>query len=583
MNLSCYRIREHAPELVPGRAERAWMNAAGQRFPYRCTPLTVANATGWELLCPTGLTATWNGGARIEDLTVKVDDVRPDEPAFAQSHFGFGVISFHPGYLFRTDPEWAIWCRGAPNFPKDGLLPLDGLVETDWLPFSFTMNWLFTRPGTIRFETGEPFCFILPVPHMELEAIQPRILRLSDNPELLAEHAAWSSARAEFNKGLAANDPATVKERWQRFYLNGQSPTGLTAPDTHRVKRKMQPAIAARAKLPAPAAAPPAVARPQPQPGPAAPTPPTPRPEAPAPASTEPTAQNIIWVASYPKSGNTWVRVLLHNLLREMNEPATEALDINRLSETTAWEIPAAPYARLLGKPVSEAALREIAEIRPRVQARLAASRAQPFLVKTHLCLGNDWQTPTVNLDATLAAVYIIRNPLDVAISYAHHSAITIDAMIATMATSGFRTMGNNNNVYEVLGSWSEHVASWVGLNQRPVHILRYEDLIANPLRSLATLARFLGLEPDDDQMKAAVARSSFAEMSRQETENGFKERPPTAKVFFREGRAGQWRDVLTPGQIAEIMRAHAPMMQRFGYLPPKAGARLELSVGAAS
>jgi hypothetical protein len=577
MNLSCYRIRDHAPELIPGRAERAWMDAAGPRFPYRCTPLTIANATGWELLCPSGLTARWNGGARIEDLSVELDGGQPNEPGFAQSHFGFGVMSFHPGYLFRTDPAWAIWCRGAPNFPKDGLLALDGLVETDWVPFSFTMNWLFTRPGAVRFEKDEPFCFILPVPHMDLEAIQPRMLRLSDNPELLAEHAAWSAARADFNKGLAVLNPETLKERWQRFYLNGKSPTGLTAPDTHRVKRKMKTATAVPTKLLAHVLAPEASARPQQQPGPTGPHPSTAHPGGPSRASAEPTTQNIIWLASYPKSGNTWVRVLLHNLLREMNEPDCEALDINRLRETIAWEVPAAPYARLLGKPVSDASDREIAEVRPRVQAKLAAGRPQPFLVKTHLCLGNDWETPTINLDATLAAVYIVRNPLDVAISYAHHSAISIDAMIAGMATSGLKTPGVGNNVYEILGSWSEHVASWVGLSKRPVHILRYEDLLANPMRPLGTLARFLGLEPDDDQLRAAIAKSSFAEMCRQEAENGFRERPPTAKVFFREGCAGQWRDVLTPAQITEIIRGHEPIMQRFGYLPPNAGARLQL------
>jgi len=90
-----------------------------------------------------------------------------------------------------------------------------------------------------------------------------------------------------------------------------------------------------------------------------------------------------------------------------------------------------------------------------------------------------------------------------------------------------------------------------------------------------------VSLEPDDDQLKAAIAKSSFAEMSRQEAENGFKERPPTAKIFFREGRAGQWRDVLMPDQIAAIISAHEPMMQRFGYLPPRAGGRLQF--GAAT
>jgi hypothetical protein len=98
------------------------------------------------------------------------------------------VLTFHPGYLFRTDPEWSI-C-GAPNSLKEGIVALEALVETDWLSFTFEMNWRFTCPGTVRFERGEPFCFLLPLPHLDIEAIEPKISRLSENPALGAEHAA---------------------------------------------------------------------------------------------------------------------------------------------------------------------------------------------------------------------------------------------------------------------------------------------------------------------------------------------------------------------------------------------------------
>src|SRR4051812_45597321 len=103
MNLTCYRIAAHAPDLVPASAERTWMDKMGHRFPYRCTPLTVANSTGWELLCPAAVQASWNGGDGLGDLTVSIEDAPPGVADFAQSHFGHGVLSFHPGYLFRTD------------------------------------------------------------------------------------------------------------------------------------------------------------------------------------------------------------------------------------------------------------------------------------------------------------------------------------------------------------------------------------------------------------------------------------------------------------------------------------------------
>ena len=104
------------------------------------------------------------------------------------------------------------------------------------------------------------------------------------------------------------------------------------------------------------------------------------------------------------------------------------------------------------------------------MQRRLAAGRRAPFLVKTHLCLGNDHRYPTINLDATLAAIYIVRNPLDVAISYAHHSDRGVDSIILHMAMPGLKTKGKERRAYDAMGSWSQHVASWMGMTGRPDH-----------------------------------------------------------------------------------------------------------------
>jgi hypothetical protein len=431
MKLDCYRVHENAPQLVPARPGRAWMDEAGRRFAYRCTPLTMANSTGWELLCPRSITASWNGGPGPGDLVIEPEDPAGNLLHFAQSKFGHGVLTFDPGYLFRTDPEWAIWCRGAPNAPKDGIVALEGLVETDWLPFTFSMNWLFTRPGTVRFEQGEPFCFILPLPHMEIEAIAPTIRPLCENPELEAQHAAWAAARRDSESRSNGGDPASVKREWQRFYFNGTSPTGAAlAPHTHRIERRMaEPKEAA----PAPEAAKLA-------------------PGLPAAAPARP-AQNIIWIASYPKSGNTWTRVFIHNLLKELSGDADDTQDINRLNEHTVRENRGIFFEPVLGKPIAQASSAEIARARPQVQHRLASGRIAPFFVKTHLCLGNDHRYPTINLDATLAAIYIVRNPMDVAISFAHHSGKQVESTILNMAMPGSKTVENGERVHEVMGS----------------------------------------------------------------------------------------------------------------------------------
>lgn len=93
-----------------------------------------------------------------------------------------GIVTFHTGHLFRTPPGWGVWVTGPPNWPKDGIAPLTGLVETDWLPFPFTMNWQMTRPGEVVFRKGEPFAFITLMEHKRLEAIDRPIPTAMGSP-----------------------------------------------------------------------------------------------------------------------------------------------------------------------------------------------------------------------------------------------------------------------------------------------------------------------------------------------------------------------------------------------------------------
>src|SRR5436305_5720334 len=178
MQLECFPTLPNPPRMIPGRPERPWMDAFGGRTPYRCLPLTMANTTGWEILCPFGFTAEWNGGVQTSDITITPDPPVTDPRGFVLSHFAYGTLTFHTGYLFRTQPGWAVLTSGAPNHLKHGIQPLDGLVETDWLPFPFTMNWIFTAPGKIRFEKDEPFCFINVVEHDKLDRFEPVIRSL---------------------------------------------------------------------------------------------------------------------------------------------------------------------------------------------------------------------------------------------------------------------------------------------------------------------------------------------------------------------------------------------------------------------
>jgi hypothetical protein len=217
------------------------MDAFGHRHPYRCLPLVMANTTGWELRCPGSFTATWTGGPRKEDIRIDADDAAfPNLHHYVSSHFTTGVLTFHTGYLFRTEPGWDIWVGGPPNLIKDGLQPLSGIVETDWLPFPFTMNWHFTRPGMVSFKKDEPFCFIMPVPHATVDAFDPVIKSIDSDPDLKREYEAWGQSRQGFLERLRDHEPETVKQGWQRDYFRGRTVTGQDAPETHINRRRLK-------------------------------------------------------------------------------------------------------------------------------------------------------------------------------------------------------------------------------------------------------------------------------------------------------------------------------------------------------
>jgi hypothetical protein len=238
--LTAYVIDGHELRIRPAPLERPWMDQSDQRFAYRCLPLNIANAHGWEILCPVAFSAIWDGRSSKEAVRVATE---PDgAPAPAISHFGAGILTFHIPCLFRTERGTDLFVTGPLNRPKDGIAALSGVIETDWSPYTFTMNWQFTRPGQrVDFAANEPFCHFFPVGRGHLESVEPVIRKLSEHPELEAEHRAWSASRNEFNTNL--NDPASdaVRDRWQKSYFKGVCPSGKPGAEGHRSRLRLRP------------------------------------------------------------------------------------------------------------------------------------------------------------------------------------------------------------------------------------------------------------------------------------------------------------------------------------------------------
>jgi len=275
-----------------------------------------------------------------------------------------------------------------------------------------------------------------------------------------------------------------------------------------------------------------------------------------------------VWLASYPKSGNTWLRLLLSNLLCGQSDPE----DINELS--------LAAHSVVNRHVIEDATLidsflltrEECDRMRPALMEEAWREAAdQDLFIKLHdaYCRFSDGR-PLLGRGAR-AALYILRDPRDVAVSLAFHTGKPIATVVRQILSANTRMGGttpHHEQISQRLLDWSGHVRSWIAQRDVPVHVLRYEDLRADPKGRFGEAVAFLGLQATDGELARAVAQADFGRLQRQEAEKGFRERRPESTApFFRSGRVGEWRDVLTREQATAIEAAHGAVMAEFGYL----------------
>lgn len=275
---------------------------------------------------------------------------------------------------------------------------------------------------------------------------------------------------------------------------------------------------------------------------------------------------NIIWLASYPKSGNTWFRVFLTNLLKEENQ----AIDINNLyggqiaSSRSMFE-------DAVGIEASDLSFDEIDLLRPEVYNYISNQATSVLFHKIHdafVSLSNGKQL--IPESASKGAIYFIRNPLDVAVSFAHHSAISFEKTAENMADNNYSFCSKpeklHNQLRQKLLTWSNHVKSWTEQSTFPVHIVQYEDMKTNTLETFTKAINFCNLPIDENKIKLAIKKSDINLLQKQESELGFKEKPANMERFFRKGIIGSWKEELPQQVIEKIRNDHKEIMIKFGY-----------------
>lgn len=280
-------------------------------------------------------------------------------------------------------------------------------------------------------------------------------------------------------------------------------------------------------------------------------------------------AGQFVWLASYPKSGNTWLRLLLANLLSGKED----AVDINDITLDHRSVVSRSAFEEITLLDSSLLTPDEVDGLRPQVAAALAAEAEGDVFSKLHdayRLLTNG--EPLLGCGLARAALYVIRDPRDVAISYAFHNGTSIEKSIASLNDMHTVIAGGRkryvSQVHQRMFDWSRHVESWVDQCDVPVHVMRYEDMHAAPVAALQKAAEFLGFAVTSERLEHAVRCAAFSELQRKEQESGFRERVPGSTApFFRSGRTGGWREVLTAAQQQAITNAHQRVMARFDYI----------------
>ncbi|MEO1139252.1 MAG: sulfotransferase domain-containing protein [Pseudomonadota bacterium] len=272
--------------------------------------------------------------------------------------------------------------------------------------------------------------------------------------------------------------------------------------------------------------------------------------------------KSIVWLASYPKSGNTWLRIFLANYLANTPSP----LSINQVHRFGIGDSISRTYHMVAGRQIDLNDANLTLGLRDKVLRGIVANNADVNFVKTHNIRGHAMGVEMIPAKYSRSAIYILRNPLDMLLSYARHYALSPEEAVKAIASSENANAADPTTVWQFLGSWSEHVKSWTQGTGFPVLALRYEDMLENPQEEFSKALEFIGVTPEAERLDKAIKFSSFDELSKQEAEKGFAEKSPNSEKFFAKGSAGQWKTDLAPELIDRVRRDHKRLMKKYGY-----------------
>ena len=280
--------------------------------------------------------------------------------------------------------------------------------------------------------------------------------------------------------------------------------------------------------------------------------------------------KNLVWLVSYPKSGSTWFRVFLTNYLNNKEEPVTlkELVKLEKIGSTLVAS-DAVLFEEITGLNPFEMPPDEVAAYRPDIYRFISDKTKNINYIKIHdAYVLNKEEKSLFPSDISRAAVYFVRNPLDVCVSYSNHSATEIEIAINFLLNETAKIavyMGGPQR--QVLLSWKGHVESWRNQKAIPIHFVRYEDMKQNPIQAFRSVIQFLELEYDEERLIRSIRHSDFKLLQQMEIKNGFNEKMQLCESFFWKGEIGNYRNHLSEKEIQRIVNYNFDTMKTFGYI----------------
>lgn len=274
-----------------------------------------------------------------------------------------------------------------------------------------------------------------------------------------------------------------------------------------------------------------------------------------------PPPNGIYWLASYPTSGNSWLRVFIQNLVCILRGEPVTGDHVNKTVKFSIVEALEENYRPFVGK-ADAGNWRKVAAARPKAQEAIVRRASSSIFVATHLAALDVAGVPLINGTVTRGATYVVRNPLDVVVTLAAELGISIDQAIEVMADPNHHTANGNGQVFEVWSSWSGHVESWTRDAHPALLVLRYEDLATKPREAFEAFVRHAGLRPTDTPFLDSIELSAFARLDEEELKWGFRDPADPS----RTSPIGGWRERLTDAQAERVLSQHGPAMAKFGY-----------------